>query len=71
MGYCLGFDGGGTKTDCVVLNADGAADLLDSVLTSGALRATISRLEISPAIGAARIAARMFASPAQAKTYEA
>lgn len=24
MGYSLGFDGGGTKTDCVVLNPDGA-----------------------------------------------
>jgi N-acetylglucosamine kinase-like BadF-type ATPase len=33
--------------------------LLDSVLASGALRAKISRLEISPAIGAARMAARL------------
>ncbi len=32
--------------------------LLDSVLASGALRAKISRLEISPAVGAARMAAR-------------
>lgn len=39
--------------------------LLDSVLASGALRAKISRLEISPAVGAARIAARAAASPAQ------
>jgi N-acetylglucosamine kinase-like BadF-type ATPase len=46
-------------------------DLLDSVLTSGALRAKISRLQISPAIGAARIGARLPASPAQAKTHEA
>ena len=45
-------------------------DLLDSVLTSGALRAKISRLEISPAIGAARIAARMASSPAQAQAHE-
>jgi glucosamine kinase len=37
--------------------------LLDSVLASGALRAKISRLEISPAVGAARIAARVAESP--------
>src|SRR5579863_7021122 len=24
MGYSLGFDGGGTKTDCVVLDSDGS-----------------------------------------------
>jgi len=46
-------------------------DLLDSVLTSGALRAKISRLAISPAIGAARIAARLAASPAPARAHEA
>jgi glucosamine kinase len=39
--------------------------LLDSVLTSGAPRAQISRLEISPAVGAARIAARVGESPMQ------
>src|SRR5262249_26071863 len=39
--------------------------LLDSWLVSAALRAKISRLEISPAIGAARIAARQVRSPAQ------
>jgi N-acetylglucosamine kinase-like BadF-type ATPase len=39
--------------------------LLDSVLTSGAPRAKISRLEISPAVGAARIAARVAESPMQ------
>jgi glucosamine kinase len=39
--------------------------LLDSVLASGALRARISRLEISPAVGAARIAARISESPSQ------
>ena len=37
--------------------------LLDSVLASGALRAKISRLEISPAVGAARMAARAAESP--------
>ncbi len=37
--------------------------LLDSVLASGAMRARISRLEISPALGAARIAARLAESP--------
>jgi N-acetylglucosamine kinase-like BadF-type ATPase len=39
--------------------------MLDSVLASGALRAKISRLEISPAVGAARIAARVAESPMQ------
>ena len=39
--------------------------LLDSVLASGALRAKISRLEISPAVGAARMAARVAESPSQ------
>ena len=37
--------------------------LLDSVLASGALRAKISRLKVSPAIGAARIAARLAEPP--------
>jgi N-acetylglucosamine kinase-like BadF-type ATPase len=37
--------------------------LLDSVLASGALRAKISRLQISPATGAARMAARLTGSP--------
>ena len=45
--------------------------LLDSVLSSGALRAKISRLEISPAIGAARMAARLSASPPQAASHGA
>jgi N-acetylglucosamine kinase-like BadF-type ATPase len=40
--------------------------LLDSVLVSGALRAKVSRIEISPAVGAARIAARLAGSSAQA-----
>ena len=40
--------------------------LLDSVLASGALRAKISRLEISPAAGAARMAKRLSESPSQA-----
>jgi len=40
--------------------------LLDSVLVSGALKAKISRLEISPAVGAARMAARLAESPSQA-----
>ena len=46
-------------------------DLLDSVLASGALRAKISRLDISPAVGAARIAARAAESPAQASPHGA
>jgi N-acetylglucosamine kinase-like BadF-type ATPase len=37
--------------------------LLDSVLASGALRAKISRLQISPALGAARMAARLGEPP--------
>jgi len=45
--------------------------LLDSVLTSGALRAKISRLEISPAVGAARMAARLADSPPQAASHGA
>ncbi|HEX4642863.1 MAG TPA: BadF/BadG/BcrA/BcrD ATPase family protein [Candidatus Acidoferrales bacterium] len=45
--------------------------LLDSVLASGALRAKISRLEISPAIGAARMAARLCGSPSQAASHGA
>lgn len=43
--------------------------LLDSVLASGALRAKISRLEISPAIGAARLAARTSGSSSQAASH--
>jgi glucosamine kinase len=46
-------------------------NLLDSVLASGALRAKISRLEISPAIGAARMAARLSDSPSQTATHGA
>jgi N-acetylglucosamine kinase-like BadF-type ATPase len=45
--------------------------LLDSVLASGALRAKISRLEISPAIGAARMAARLSEPPPQAASHGA
>jgi len=45
--------------------------LLDSVLASGALRAKISRLEFSPAIGAARMAARLSESPSQAESHGA
>ena len=45
--------------------------LLDSVVVSGALRAKVSKLEISPAAGAARIAARLAESPAQASTHGA
>jgi N-acetylglucosamine kinase-like BadF-type ATPase len=45
--------------------------LLDSVLASGALHAKVSRLEISPAIGAARMAARLSESPPQAASHGA
>jgi N-acetylglucosamine kinase-like BadF-type ATPase len=43
--------------------------LLDSVIVSGALRAKVSRLTISPAVGAARIAARFAESPAHPSTH--
>ncbi len=43
--------------------------LLDSVLASGALRAKISRLQISPAVGAARMAARLAGPSSQAATH--
>jgi N-acetylglucosamine kinase-like BadF-type ATPase len=45
--------------------------LLDSVLISGALRAKLSRLEISPAVGAARMASRLSSSPPQAVSHGA
>jgi glucosamine kinase len=45
--------------------------LLDSALTGGALRAKISRLEISAAVGAARMAARLSDSPPQAASHGA
>jgi hypothetical protein len=51
---------GGVFGHCKMLDA-----LLDSVVVSGALRAKVSRLEIPPAVGAARIAARLAESPAQ------
>ncbi len=57
---------GGVFGHCHMLDA-----LLDSVLTSGALRAKISRLEISPALGAARMAARLSESPAQSASHGA
>jgi N-acetylglucosamine kinase-like BadF-type ATPase len=43
--------------------------LLDSVLASGALRAKISRLQVSPAVGAARMAARLAESSPQAASH--
>ena len=55
---------GGVFGRCQTLDA-----LLDSVLRSGAPRATISRLEISPAVGAARIAARLAGSSTQVATH--
>jgi N-acetylglucosamine kinase-like BadF-type ATPase len=45
--------------------------LLDSVLASGALRAKISRLEISAAMGAARMAARLSESSSEAASHGA
>jgi N-acetylglucosamine kinase-like BadF-type ATPase len=57
---------GGVFGRCQMLDA-----LLDSVLASGALRAKISRLEISPALGAARLAARLTESSSQITTYGA
>jgi N-acetylglucosamine kinase-like BadF-type ATPase len=43
--------------------------LLDSLLRSGAPRARVLRTEISPAVGAAHIAARLAQSPAQASSH--
>jgi len=43
--------------------------LLDSVLVSGALRAKVSQIEISPAIGAAHMASRLANSPSQPATH--
>jgi len=59
MRYSLGFDGSGIKTECVVLGA------------SGALRAKVSQLKISPAVGAVRIASRLAEYPAPASTHGA
>jgi hypothetical protein len=44
---------------------------LDSLLARAALHAKISRLEISPAMGAARMAARLSESPSQATSHGA
>jgi len=55
---------GGVFGHCHMLDA-----LLDSVLASGALRAKISHLEISPALGAARMAARLSGAPAQSASH--
>ena len=53
----------------------GHSEMLDtslgSVLAAGASRARISRLEISPAIGAARMAARLSESPSQSASHGA
>src|ERR1700674_2418231 len=57
---------GGVFGHCQMLDS-----LLDSVLTSGALRAKILRLEISPAVGAARMAARLAEPPPQAASHGA
>jgi N-acetylglucosamine kinase-like BadF-type ATPase len=51
---------GGVFGRCGMLDS-----LLDSVLSSGAMRAKISRLEIPPAVGAALMAARLTESPPQ------
>jgi len=57
---------GGVFGHCHMLDS-----LLDSVLASGALRAKLSRLEISPAVGAARMAARLSEPPPQAASHGA
>jgi glucosamine kinase len=57
---------GGVFGRCAMLDL-----LLDSVLTSGAIRAKLSRLEISPAVGAARMAARLSDAPPQAASHGA
>jgi N-acetylglucosamine kinase-like BadF-type ATPase len=57
---------GGVFGHCQMLDS-----LLDSVLASGALRAKLLRLEISPAVGAARMAARFAEPPPQAASHGA
>ena len=57
---------GGVFGHCHMLDS-----LLDSVLASGALRAKISRLEIFPAVGAARMAARITRSSPQTASHGA
>jgi len=57
---------GGVFGRCHMLDS-----LLDSVLASGALRAKLLRLEISPAVGAARMAARLSEAPPQAASHGA
>jgi N-acetylglucosamine kinase-like BadF-type ATPase len=57
---------GGVFGHCQMLDS-----LLDSVLASGALRAKISRLEIFPALGAARMAARLTQSTTQTANHGA
>lgn len=57
---------GGVFGRCQMLDS-----LLDSALQSGAPRAKISLLEISPAVGAARIAARLAGSSSQVATHGA
>jgi N-acetylglucosamine kinase-like BadF-type ATPase len=57
---------GGVFGRCGMLDS-----LLDSVLASGALRAKLLRLEISPAVGAARMAARLSEAPPQAASHGA
>ncbi len=57
---------GGVFGRCHMLDS-----LLDSVLASGALRAKLLRLEISPAVGAARMAARLSETPPQAASHGA
>jgi N-acetylglucosamine kinase-like BadF-type ATPase len=57
---------GGVFGHCGMLDS-----LLDSVLASGALRAKLLRLEISPAVGAARMAARLAEPPPQAASHGA
>ncbi len=57
---------GGVFGRCHMLDS-----LLDSVLASGALRAKLLRLEISPAVGAARMAARFSEAPPQAASHGA
>ena len=43
--------------------------ILDPILTSGAKKARIARLEVSPAVGAARLATRLANPPTQAGSH--
>ncbi len=77
MTYYLGFDGGGSKTECVVLDASGQVIAQATAGPSNPLRvgiaprAKISSLSISPVVGAARLARRLSGAPSSTAAHGA